>query len=101
MLRLRGRSRRRALTQLAAGGLSRPGTWIDLAHHAEPFLGLGERRKVAHVQTKALAPFLETATHEEMKTPQLGQVGLRERHRRRRGAQVEYKRPRAERRRRL
>ena len=101
MLCLRGRSGRRALTQLAARGLSRPGTRIDLTHDAEPFFGLGKRREVTHVQTKALTPFLEAAAHEEMKTPQLGQIGLRERHRRRRGAQVEHKRPRAERRHRL
>jgi hypothetical protein len=86
VLGLRGGSRRGALTQLAAWRLACPGTGIDFAHHSQPLLGLGERREVTHMETKALAPFLEAAADEKMKATQLGQIGLRKRHRRRRRA---------------
>jgi len=84
VLSLRGRSGGRTLAQLAARCLTGPCPRIDLAHDAQPLLGLGQRREITHVQTKPLATFLEAPAHEEMKTPQLWQVGLRERHRRRR-----------------
>ena len=95
VLRLRGRSGRGALAQLAPRGLTCPGAGVDLAHHAQPLLGLGQRGEVAHVQTKALAPFLEAPADEEGETLELRQIRLRERHGRRRRAQVEHERPRA------
>jgi hypothetical protein len=83
MLRLCGGRSGGAFTQLTTGRFTRPGARVDLAHDAQPFFGLGERRKVTHVQPKAFAAFLETPAHEKSETSELGQVGLRERHGRR------------------
>lgn len=69
MLRLCGCRSGCALAQLAARCLTGPCTRVDLAHDAQPFLGLGERGEVAHVQPEALATFLEAPAYEEMKTP--------------------------------
>jgi hypothetical protein len=68
------------LTELAPRGLTRPCAGIDLANQIEPLLGFGERGEVTHVQAKALAAFFEAAADEEGKAPQLGQIGLRQRH---------------------
>ena len=78
-----GRSRG-SLAQLAARGLSGPGARVDLAHDAQPLLGLGQRGEIAHVQTKALPPFLEAPADEEREALELRQIRLRQRHRRRR-----------------
>jgi hypothetical protein len=89
VLRLyRGRGGR-ALAQLAAGRFARPGAGVDLAHDAEPLLGLGQRRKIAHVQPEAFAAFLETAAHEEIEALQVRELGLSQRHRRGGRAQIE------------
>jgi hypothetical protein len=96
MLRLRSRSGCSALTQLASGGFTSPRAGVDLARDAQPLFGLGKRREVTHVQSKALAAFLEATADEKSKAPELGHVGLRERHGRRGRAQIEHERPCAE-----
>jgi hypothetical protein len=82
VLRLGGGGRGGAFTELAAGGFAGPRPGIDLAHDAQPLLGLGQRREVTHVEAEALAPFLEAAAHEEVETLELGQLSLRQRQRR-------------------
>jgi hypothetical protein len=82
-----------ASAQLLARCLARPGTGIDIPHRAQPLLGLGLAGEESHVKTEALAPFLEAAADEERETLELGHIGLRERHRGRRGAQIEHERP--------
>ena len=81
---LSGGRRRGSLAQLAARGLARPGARVDLAHDAQPLLGLGQRGEIAHVQTKALPALLEAPADEKREALELRQIGLRERHRRRR-----------------
>src|SRR2546423_498130 len=66
-----------------ARGLAGPGARVDLAHDAQPLLGLCQRGEIAHVQTKALPPFLEAPADEEREALELRQIRLRERHRRR------------------
>ena len=78
--------------QLLARSLARPRTGIDFAHHSQPFLGLRLAGEESHVETEALAPLLETAADEEGEAFELGQIGLRERHGRRRGTQIEHER---------
>jgi hypothetical protein len=94
VLCLRGLFGRGALAQLASRSLPGPGARIDLAYHAQPFLGLGEGGEVTHVQPEALAALLEAAAHEEIEALELGQLRLRERHGRRGGTQVEHEWPR-------
>jgi len=89
VLRLRGSGRRGAFAQLATGRLAGPGTRIDLAHDTEPFLGFRECREISHVQAKTFATFLEAPAHEEREALELGQIGLRERHRRGRRTQIQ------------
>ena len=83
MAGLSGGRGRGPLAELAPRGLAGPCAGVDLAHHAQPFLGLGESREIAHVKPEALAAFLEAAADEECEALELGQIGLRERHRRR------------------
>jgi hypothetical protein len=84
---------RRARPQLLAWCLAGPCAGIDIPHRAQPFLSLGLTGEESHVKTEALASFLETAADEEREPFELGQIGLRERHWGRRGAQVEHERP--------
>ena len=79
-----GGRRRGSLTELAARGFAGPGTRVNLAHDAQPLLGLGQRGEVTHVQTKALPAFLEAPADEEREAFELRQIRLRKRHRRRR-----------------
>ena len=72
--------------QFFAGRFARPRTRINLTHHRQPLLGLGECREVTHVQSEPLTPFLEAAAHKEGKTLQLRQFRMSQRHRRRRRA---------------
>jgi hypothetical protein len=90
--RLRGSRSGCALAQLAPRCLTGPGARIDLAHQRQPFLRLGLRGEVAHVQAKALAAFLEAAADEELETLQLGELDLRQRHGRGGGTQIQYER---------
>jgi hypothetical protein len=83
MLCLRSCSGCSALTQLAPGSFAGPCARVDVAHQAQPLFGLGERREVTHVEAKTLAAFLEAPADEKSEAPELGQVGLRERHGRR------------------
>jgi hypothetical protein len=80
MLRLLSVRRGGALTELAPRGFAGPCARVDLANHIQPFLGFGEGGEVTHVQSKALATFLEAAADKEGKAPQLRQIGLRQRH---------------------
>jgi hypothetical protein len=90
---LHRRGFRRTRPQLLARCLAGPCAGIDIPHRAQPFLGLGLAREESHVKTEALASFLETAADEEREALELGQIGLRQRHRSRRGAQIEHERP--------
>jgi hypothetical protein len=80
MLCLCGHSGRSALTQLASRCFAGPGTRVDVAHEAQPFFGLGERRKITHVQAKPLAAFLESPADKKREAPELGQIRLRQGH---------------------
>ena len=80
---------RRASAEFLAGRLTRPRAGIDLPHQTQPFLGFRLAGEESHVQTETLATLLEAAAHEERKALELGQIRLRERHRRRRRAQIE------------
>jgi hypothetical protein len=71
-----------ASAQLLARRFARPGARVNLAHDIQPLFGFGERREIAHVEPEPLAAFLEAAADEEGKAFQLGQIGLRQRHRR-------------------
>jgi hypothetical protein len=73
-------------TQFFAGRFARPCARINLTHHRQPLLGLGECREVTHVQSEPLTPFLETAAHKESKALQLRQLRMGKGHRRRRRA---------------
>jgi hypothetical protein len=84
--RLRCGSFRRAGTQLLARGFAGPGTRVYIPHHTQPFLGFHLAVKEPHVQSEALATLFEAATHEKGEALELGQLRLRERHRRRRRA---------------
>jgi hypothetical protein len=84
---------RRSSSQLLARRLASPCAGIDIAHHAQPFLGFRLAREESHMETEALASLFETAADEERKAFELGQIGLRERHRGRRGTQIEHERP--------
>ena len=79
--------RRRGLcgagAQLLARRFAGPGARIDVTNHAEPFLGFGLGGEKTHVQPEALTTLFEATAHEESKALELGQVRLRERHRRR------------------
>src|SRR2546421_7571202 len=48
----------------------------DLSHDAQPLLGLCQRGEIAHVQTKALPPFLEAPADEEREALELRQIRL-------------------------
>jgi hypothetical protein len=72
----------RAGAQLFARRFTGPGARINFAHDIQPLFRFGECREVTHVEPEPLAAFLETAAHKEGKTLQLGEVGLRQRHRR-------------------
>jgi hypothetical protein len=84
MLRLCRGSRGGSSAQLLARRFAGPGTRINLANDIQPFFGFGECREVTHVEAEPLAALLETAADEEGEALQLGQIGLRQRHRRRR-----------------
>jgi hypothetical protein len=90
---LRRGSFRRAGTQLLARRLASPRARIDFPHHVQPFLGLRLGLEESHVEAETLAPLLETAAHEKGEALELGKIGLRERHRRGRRAQIEHERP--------
>jgi len=90
---LHRRGLRRASAQLLARCLARPRAGIDIPHHAQPLLGFGLAREESHVKTETLASLLEPAADEEREALELGQIDLRERHRSRRGAQIEHERP--------
>ena len=57
----------RASPQLFARCFTRPGAWINLAHHVQPLFGFGECREITHVEPESLAAFLEAATDKECK----------------------------------
>jgi hypothetical protein len=78
--------------QLLAWRFAGPRTGINVSHHAQPFLGFRLAGEETHVQAEALAALLETAAHEEGEALELGQLRLRERHRRCRRAQIEDER---------
>jgi len=84
MLRLCGGSGGGSSAQLLTRRLTGPGTRINLAYDIQPFFGFGECREVTHVEAEPLAALFETAADEEGKALQLGQIGLCQRHRRRR-----------------
>jgi hypothetical protein len=84
--RLCGRGLSRARPQFLSGRLARPRAGVDLAHHAQPLLGFRLAGEEPHVQTEALASLLEAAADKEGEPLELGQIRLRKRHRRRRGA---------------
>ena len=92
MPRLRCGSLRCAGAQLLARGLAGPGTRVDIAHHAQPFLGFRLGGKEPHVQAEALATLFEATAHEKGEALELGELRLCERHRRRRRAQIEHER---------
>jgi hypothetical protein len=94
MLSLRGSCRRGASTQLLARRFTGPGTGIDVTNHTEPLFGFRLCGEVAHVQTEALAAFLEAAADEERETLELGQINLRQGHWRGGRAQVQDERAR-------
>lgn len=94
VLRLRGGCSRSTSAQLFPRRLASPGSRIDLPNHTQPLLGFGKRGEVTHVQPEALAPFFEATTHKKGEAFQLGQVDLRERHRRRRRAEIQNERAR-------
>ena len=89
---LLGLGRSRALAQLLARGFASPCARVDVTNDVEPFLRLGEGRKIAHMKSEPLAAFLQAPAHEERKLLQLRDLCLPERHRRRGGAQVEDER---------
>jgi hypothetical protein len=67
--------------QLLARRFTSPGARINLANDIQPFFGFSECREVTHVEAEPLAAFFEAAADEEGKALQLGQIGLRQRHR--------------------
>ena len=79
-----------ALAQLLTWSLASPRARIDVTNGIEPFLGLFERSEVPHVKTEALAAILAPPAHKETESLQLRNLSLLERHRRRRGAEVEH-----------
>jgi hypothetical protein len=81
-----------ALAQLLAWRFPGPCTRINIADCAEQLLSFGECWKIAHVQAESLAALLETAADEKGEAFELGLLRIRQRHGRRRGAQVEYER---------
>jgi hypothetical protein len=86
MLSLRCRRGDGALAELLARRLTSPGTRINITYCTQPLLRLSERGEVPHVQPEPLAPFLEATAHEETEALELGLLGIRQRHRRRRRA---------------
>ena len=76
-------------TQTAPGCLADPGCGIQLAHRGEHPLRLFARREITHVQPEALASVFEPATHEERERLELGRLGAREGHRRRRSTKID------------
>jgi hypothetical protein len=71
-----------ALAKLAAGRFAGPCAGIDFTHDVQPFLGFGERCEITHVETKALATFLEAAAYGKVEALELGQLRLRQSQRR-------------------
>ena len=86
MLGLRCCGSHSTLAQLLTRSFSGPRARIDITHRAEPLFGFLQCLKVAHVQTEALASFFEAAANEEAEALELGLLGVRQRHRRRRRA---------------
>jgi hypothetical protein len=78
------------LAQLLAGRLSGPCTGIDVADCTEPFFRFGECREITHVKAESLAAFLEAPADEKAEALEFGLLRIRQRHGRRRGAQVEH-----------
>ena len=79
-----------ALAQLLAWRFSGPCAWINIADCAEPLFRFGECWEIAHVQAESLASFLEAAADEKSEALEFRLLWVRQRHGRRRGAQVEY-----------
>jgi hypothetical protein len=89
-LGLCGGGRDCALAQLLARSFSCPCTWINIANCAEPLFRFGECWEIAHVEAESLASFLEAPADEKGEALEFGLLRVRQRHGRRRGAQVEY-----------
>jgi hypothetical protein len=78
--------------QLLARCFSGPGARINVTHDSEPLFGFRERAEVTHVQAEALAIVFATPADEKAEALHLRRIRMRQRHRRRRGAQVDDKR---------
>ena len=86
------RRHRRAGAQALARRLTRPCAGINVAHDTQPVFSFLQGAEMPHVQTEALTAILETAADKESETLKLGCFGVDERHRRRRGTQVDDER---------
>jgi hypothetical protein len=78
-----------ALREPFAGRLAHPCSRVEIADQGQQLLGFVARGEVAHVKAEALAPFFTPPTDEKREARELGRCRARQRHRRRRCAQID------------